>query len=215
MPATISRCCARDAWVTRDRVLALFLGSNNRQLRARRRARAAHAARRRAAAGRRRADRLRPQERSVDPRVGVRRSDRRDGRLQQEPARAHEPRAGCRLRPGRVPLPCALDDARGAVLSYLVADVAQRVRIPLAGLTVELAAGDMIHTESSLQVQPRRDHSARRNAAVYAERTTYSDTAGRYGALPTHRRLTALRHRAASGASPGRKSRSRLRRRRH
>jgi dimethylhistidine N-methyltransferase len=71
------------------------------------------------------------------------------------------------------------DEARGAVLSYLVADTAQRVRIPLAGLTVELAAGEMIHTESSYKFS-RAEIVALAQRCGYAERATYTDTAGRY-----------------------------------
>jgi L-histidine N-alpha-methyltransferase len=71
------------------------------------------------------------------------------------------------------------DEARGAILSYLVADVAQRVAVPLAGLTLDFAAGDTIHTESSYKFS-RDEIVALARRCGYAERTTYSDTAGRY-----------------------------------
>jgi dimethylhistidine N-methyltransferase len=71
------------------------------------------------------------------------------------------------------------DEARGAIMSYLVADVAQRVRIPLAGLTVDFASGETIHTESSYKFS-RDEIVALAQRCGYAERTTYSDAAGRY-----------------------------------
>jgi dimethylhistidine N-methyltransferase len=71
------------------------------------------------------------------------------------------------------------NEDRGAILSYLVAAVAQRVHVPLAGLTLDLAAGDMIHTESSYKFS-RDEIVALAQRCGYAERTTYSDTAGRY-----------------------------------
>jgi L-histidine N-alpha-methyltransferase len=71
------------------------------------------------------------------------------------------------------------DEARGAILSYLVAGVAQRVTVPLAGLTLDFAAGDTIHTESSYKFSRDEIVTLARRCG-YAERTTYSDTAGRY-----------------------------------
>jgi L-histidine N-alpha-methyltransferase len=71
------------------------------------------------------------------------------------------------------------DHTRGAIMSYLVADVAQRVRIPLAGLTVDFASGETIHTESSYKFS-RDEIVALAQRCGYAERTTYSDAAGRY-----------------------------------
>ena len=71
------------------------------------------------------------------------------------------------------------DEARGAILSYLVSEVAQRVRVPLAGLSVDFAAGDAIHTESSYKFS-RDDIVALARRCGYTERTTYADTAARY-----------------------------------
>ncbi|HZX68400.1 MAG TPA: L-histidine N(alpha)-methyltransferase [Candidatus Elarobacter sp.] len=71
------------------------------------------------------------------------------------------------------------DDARGAILSYLVSAVAQRVRVPLAGLSVDFAAGDAIHTESSYKFS-RDEIVALARRCGYTERTTYTDTAARY-----------------------------------
>jgi L-histidine N-alpha-methyltransferase len=71
------------------------------------------------------------------------------------------------------------DEARGAILSYLVSDGAQRVQIPRAELTVDFAAGDAIHTESSYKFS-RDEIVALARRCGYNERTTCTDTAGRY-----------------------------------
>ncbi|HEX3469135.1 MAG TPA: L-histidine N(alpha)-methyltransferase [Candidatus Elarobacter sp.] len=71
------------------------------------------------------------------------------------------------------------NDERGAVMSYLVAERAQRVQIPLAGLTVDFAAGDAIHTESSYKFSQAEIGTLAQRCG-YREQTTYSDAAGRY-----------------------------------
>ncbi len=71
------------------------------------------------------------------------------------------------------------DETRGAILSYLVADTAQRVGIPLAELTVDFAAEETIHTESSYKFS-RDEIVALARRCGYAERTSYTDAAGRY-----------------------------------
>jgi L-histidine N-alpha-methyltransferase len=71
------------------------------------------------------------------------------------------------------------DEERGAIFSYLISNVAQRVAVPLAGLTLDFAAGDAIHTESSYKFS-RDEIVELARGCGYAERTTYSDTAGRY-----------------------------------
>jgi L-histidine N-alpha-methyltransferase len=71
------------------------------------------------------------------------------------------------------------DEARGAILSYLVSERAQRVRISRADVTVDFAAGDAIHTESSYKFS-RDEIVALARRCGYNERTTYTDTAGRY-----------------------------------
>ncbi len=71
------------------------------------------------------------------------------------------------------------DEARGAILSYLVADAELCVRIPLAGLTVDFRPGDTIHTESSYKFS-REEIVELARGCGYAERRTYSDAAGRY-----------------------------------
>ena len=71
------------------------------------------------------------------------------------------------------------NEACGAVQSFLVAERAQRVRIPASGLTIDFAAGDEIHTESSYKFT-REDVVAIAESCGYAERKTYTDAAGRY-----------------------------------
>jgi L-histidine Nalpha-methyltransferase len=67
----------------------------------------------------------------------------------------------------------------GAVQSFLVSERAQRVRIPFAGLTVDFAAGDEIHTESSYKFNTEEMIELARGAG-FAERRTLTDTGGRY-----------------------------------
>ncbi|HTW82654.1 MAG TPA: L-histidine N(alpha)-methyltransferase [Candidatus Sulfotelmatobacter sp.] len=71
------------------------------------------------------------------------------------------------------------DDAAGAVRSYLVAERAQRVTVPLAQVTVDFARGEAIHTESSYKFS-REDVVALAARCGYLERTTYTDAGGRY-----------------------------------
>jgi uncharacterized SAM-dependent methyltransferase len=71
------------------------------------------------------------------------------------------------------------DDAGGAVRSYLVAERAQRVRIPLAEVSVEFGRGDAIHTESSYKFS-RDEIVALASRCGYTERVTYTDAGGRY-----------------------------------
>ena len=71
------------------------------------------------------------------------------------------------------------NDESGAVESFLVSTRAQRVTIPLSGLTVEFRADDRIHTESSYKFTRGEIVSLARRCG-YAERRTFSDTAGRY-----------------------------------
>ncbi len=67
----------------------------------------------------------------------------------------------------------------GAVRSYLRADRAQRVTIPAAGITVELAAGETIHTESSYKFA-QEEMVALLADCGFGERRTFLDAAGRY-----------------------------------
>jgi dimethylhistidine N-methyltransferase len=71
------------------------------------------------------------------------------------------------------------NEERGAVQSFLVSQRAQRAHIPAADLTVDFAAGDTIHTESSYKFT--RDEIVKLAAECgFAEKKTYTDTAGRY-----------------------------------
>jgi L-histidine Nalpha-methyltransferase len=69
--------------------------------------------------------------------------------------------------------------ARGAVESFLISQKAQRAHIPVAGLDVDFAAGDAIHTESSYKFT-RPEIVALANSCGFAEKKTYTDAAGRY-----------------------------------
>ena len=71
------------------------------------------------------------------------------------------------------------NEERGAVESFLVSMRAQRVSIPGAEIIVDLVPGDAIHTESSYKFD-REEMTALCAACGFAERRTYTDTAGRY-----------------------------------
>jgi len=71
------------------------------------------------------------------------------------------------------------NDARGAVESFLVSERAQTVRIAGAGIAVPFEAGDAIHTESSYKFA-RDEMLAVASDAGYAPVRTYSDAAARY-----------------------------------
>jgi L-histidine N-alpha-methyltransferase len=71
------------------------------------------------------------------------------------------------------------DEEGGAVRSFLVSEREQRVRIPVAGLTVDFAADETIHTESSYKFT-REEIVALAADCGFAEKKTYTDAAGRY-----------------------------------
>jgi len=71
------------------------------------------------------------------------------------------------------------NEERGAVESFLISERVQSARIPAAGLTVDLAAGDAIHTESSYKFT-REEIVALAGSCGFAEKKTYTDAAGRY-----------------------------------
>ena len=71
------------------------------------------------------------------------------------------------------------NEEHGAVQSFLVSSRAQRVRIPAAGLTVDFTSGERIHTESSYKFT-REEIVALAEACGYRERITYTDAAARY-----------------------------------
>ena len=71
------------------------------------------------------------------------------------------------------------NDERGAVESFLVSQRQQRVRIPVADLTVDFAPGEAIHTESSYKFT-REEIVALGGDCGFAEKTTYTDAGGRY-----------------------------------
>jgi L-histidine N-alpha-methyltransferase len=72
------------------------------------------------------------------------------------------------------------DAAAGAVRSYLRSERAQRVTIPGAGITVDLEAGETIHTESSYKFA-REEMVTLLAGCGFGERRTFVDAAGRYG----------------------------------
>jgi dimethylhistidine N-methyltransferase len=67
----------------------------------------------------------------------------------------------------------------GAVQSFLVSERRQRVRVPAAGIVVDFAAGDEIHTESSYKFT-HEEIVALAVRCGYAEKKTYTDAATRY-----------------------------------
>jgi L-histidine N-alpha-methyltransferase len=71
------------------------------------------------------------------------------------------------------------DAEAGAVRSYLRAERAQRVTIPGAQVTVDFEAGEMIHTESSYKFA-REEMVAQLAACGFGERQTFVDAGGRY-----------------------------------
>ena len=71
------------------------------------------------------------------------------------------------------------NEKSGAVESFLVSECEQRVTIPASGLTVDFAAGETIHTESSYKFT-REEIVALAAGCGFKEKKTYTDAAGRY-----------------------------------
>jgi L-histidine N-alpha-methyltransferase len=71
------------------------------------------------------------------------------------------------------------DEIDGVVRSFLRSKRAQTVRIPALGLEVDFDAGEMIHTESSYKFT-RADMLALISPFGFAEVRTFTDTNGRY-----------------------------------
>jgi L-histidine N-alpha-methyltransferase len=71
------------------------------------------------------------------------------------------------------------DEIDGVVRSYLRATKTQTVHIPTLGIDVEFNAGEAIHTESSYKFT-RTDIVALVSPFGFTERRTFTDTAGRY-----------------------------------
>jgi L-histidine N-alpha-methyltransferase len=71
------------------------------------------------------------------------------------------------------------NEERGAVRSFLESAREQRVRIPVADLVVDFAAGEAIHTESSYKFT-RAEIVVLAASCGFAEKKTYTDAAGRY-----------------------------------
>jgi L-histidine Nalpha-methyltransferase len=71
------------------------------------------------------------------------------------------------------------NEEHGAVESFLISEREQRVRVPSANLTVDFAAGEAIHTESSYKFS-REEIVALAKRCGFAEKTTYTDAGGRY-----------------------------------
>jgi L-histidine Nalpha-methyltransferase len=71
------------------------------------------------------------------------------------------------------------NEESGAVRSFLVSEREQRVKIPASGLTVDFAAGETIHTESSYKFT-REEIVALAAGCGFSEKKTYTDAAGRY-----------------------------------
>lgn len=71
------------------------------------------------------------------------------------------------------------DQTRGAVDSFLVSKRRQTVKIGAAGLRVPFSVGETIHTESSFKFS-REEIVAAARACGYGELRTYTDAGGRY-----------------------------------
>jgi dimethylhistidine N-methyltransferase len=71
------------------------------------------------------------------------------------------------------------NEAAGAVESYLVCARAQRVRVPAAELQLELVAGDAIHTESSYKFTTAEIETLAMRSG-FVPKATYTDAGARY-----------------------------------
>ena len=71
------------------------------------------------------------------------------------------------------------NESHGAIESFLVSERRQRVRVQAADLRVDFAPGDAIHTESSHKFT-REEIVALAARCGFAEQRTYSDAGGRY-----------------------------------
>ncbi|GAC1414029.1 MAG: L-histidine N(alpha)-methyltransferase [Candidatus Velthaea sp.] len=71
------------------------------------------------------------------------------------------------------------DYVRGAIFSYLVSARRQTVDIPMSGISVPFSVGEAIHTESSYKFT-RDEIVALAQRCGYAERKTFTDAGGRY-----------------------------------
>lgn len=71
------------------------------------------------------------------------------------------------------------NERHGAVDSFLVSERDHQVRIPASGLTVDFAAGDTIHTESSYKFT-RDEIAMLATRCGFTETASYTDAAGRY-----------------------------------
>ncbi len=71
------------------------------------------------------------------------------------------------------------DERVGVVRSYLRSERAQTVRVPGAGIEAPFEAGETIHTESSYKFAPD-DMAALLGPCGFTEARTYTDAAGRY-----------------------------------
>jgi uncharacterized SAM-dependent methyltransferase len=70
-------------------------------------------------------------------------------------------------------------ERHGAVRSYLVSRRKQQVRIPGAGLTVDFRRGETIHTESSYKFT-REEIEALARRCGFVPKAAYTDAGGRY-----------------------------------
>ena len=115
-----------------------------------------------------------PRRRSRQARGGaaprLRRSARRHRGLQPEPAGAHQPGAGRRLRPPGVRPPSCLEPGRIAGGDASVSRRRQRVRVASAHIEMEMDKGDTIWTESSYKYRARRPGDAPRAHRVSSHR---------------------------------------------
>jgi L-histidine N-alpha-methyltransferase len=71
------------------------------------------------------------------------------------------------------------NEERGAVQSFLVSERDQQVVVPASNVTVDFAAGETIHTESSYKFT-REEIVALAADCGFAEKKSYTDAGGRY-----------------------------------
>jgi L-histidine Nalpha-methyltransferase len=71
------------------------------------------------------------------------------------------------------------NESNGAIESFLVSARDQQVRIPASGLTVDFVAGDAIHTESSYKFT-RDEIAMLAKRCGFTEKSSYTDAASRY-----------------------------------
>ena len=111
------------------------------------------------------------------PAARLRRSARRDRGVQQEPARAHQPRARRRDFDLAAPPPPPIWNAEQRIEMHLVSRRDQTVTHRRVGTVVPFRRDERIWTESSYKIRARRDRRDGRPSAGFATRDQWIDDA--------------------------------------